>query len=92
MSLTLFVYTFGELKLRKHMPQLQKVLQNKAGKPLKIITMRRVLQIFKTIWISTVYHEGKVFKQIKKLTEIQKKILSIFGPFYENIYNPMTYT
>lgn len=92
MSLSLFIYTFGELKLRKHIPKLKKTILSKAGKPLKTLTMRRVFQIFKTISIITINYKGKILKRMKELTKIQKEVLHIFGPFYENIYQSMVNT
>ncbi|MEC4813518.1 MAG: hypothetical protein SAK29_09645 [Scytonema sp. PMC 1069.18] len=71
MTLTLMVYSLGQLKLQQALKQTDFTLPNQKGKPTTKPTLRWILQCFQSVHL--VFVDG--IKTSIQLTDRQKRIL-----------------
>jgi transposase len=87
MMLSLMVYNVFQWTLRTRCAERGETLPNQVGKPLKHITGRLAMEKFFGVNIAIVWHNGKkLTEQLEMLSALQKKILLILGPPYEDMY------
>jgi transposase len=85
MGLALLEYAIAERKLRTALEKMDETLPDQKGKPTRTPTIRRIFQIFEGITILYDKH-GREQLEVMNLGEATKKILSLFGVEYEQIY------
>jgi len=84
MGLGLLVYALAERKLRMILKQLNETVPDQTGKPTDHPTIRRMFQVFEGI--SILYDAQGTLLEVMNLGEIPRKVLSLFGKDYEDLY------
>lgn len=89
MTLCLMVYNFGQYKLRKRLKEQQTTLPNQLGKEVCNPTLRWIFQLMEGIGIVYFYETllaHPVREVVTNLTELRRKIISLFGEKAERMY------
>jgi transposase len=90
MCLCLLVYMLAQRMLRLNLEEHKESLPNQNGKPTNLPTMRWIYQIFEGVHILYQASEqdigAKPIEIVLNLTPLRIKILQLFGPSYEKLY------
>jgi len=86
MTLSLFVYSLAQRRLRANLKAQDETLPNQIDKPIKNPTLRWVFQLFEGVHFITVTLKDKVRITIDRLNDLRQKILRLLGPTVCRIY------
>ena len=89
MTLCLMVYNFGQYKIRERLKEEHTTLPNQLGKEVSNPTLRWIFQLMEGIGIVYFYEElstQHVREVITNLTQLRRKIISLFGETTERMY------
>jgi transposase len=89
MTVTLLVYNVGQYWLREKLKKEETTLPNQLGKQIQNPTLRWIFQIMEGIGVVRFYDETLshiVQELITTLTELRKKIISLFGRAAVKLY------
>lgn len=79
MTLALLVYSVAQRRLRKELNRLEQTLPDQLGAPTATPTLRWIFQCLDGIHRVTFHTQGQTHTVIEGLTDIKKKILTLFG-------------
>ena len=89
MTLCLMVYNVGQYQLRQKLKEIEETLPNQLGKEIKTPTLRWIFQVMEGIGIVRFYTKTsqRIYKEIiTNLTQLRKKIITLFGGTAMRIY------
>jgi transposase len=80
MTLALLVYSVAQRRLRQQLAHHNETVPNQINQPTASPTLRWVFQLLDGIHRVRVTVQGQVYVLIEGLTDIQRKVLRLFGP------------
>lgn len=83
MTLCLLVYNIGQYRLRKKLVEEDETLPNQLGKEVQNPTMKWIFQIMEGVGVVRFFEVGKpeaVKAMVTNMSELRRKIISLFGP------------
>jgi len=89
MTLCLLVYNVAQYRLRENLKENKDMLPNQINKPIQNPTLRWIFQIMEGIGIVNFYQQNirdPIRQLITNLTDLRKKIITLFGPSAKRIY------
>jgi transposase len=89
MTLCLMVYNFGQYKIRERLKEEDTTLPNQLGKEVCNPTLRWIFQLMEGIGVVYFYEAlstQHVREVITNLTQLRRKIISLFGETTERMY------
>ena len=86
MTLALLVYSIAQRRMRKALKAQGESIPNQIGQPTERPTLRWIFQLLEGINRVVFSVDGKVQVLIEGLTNLRRKILSLFGPSVLKIY------
>jgi transposase len=88
MTLTLFIYNLGQYLLRQRLVELDETVPNQKKKPTQTPTLRWIFELMQGIGLITITATPAGPKQriYAKMTEVQQRIIRVFGDMVEDIY------
>lgn len=87
MTLSLLVYSIAQRRARAELGKKEEVVPNQIKKPIKNPTARWLFQLMNSINVVHVTIGGAVQTVIEGITELQRRISSLFGETVHQIYN-----
>lgn len=86
MTLSLFVYSIAQRRMRANLEKQNEILPNQINKPVKNPTLRWIFQLFDGINLVTIQYGNEVRTAIDQLNSLRKKIIRLLGPEVCKIY------
>jgi len=88
MTLSLFVYNYGQYYLRKQLKEKSETLPNQLGKPVQNPTLKWVFQLLDGIGIVKSYDTARKAYRVfvTNLNDLSRKIINLMGPTASEIY------
>jgi len=86
MTLSLFVYSIAQRRLRANLQAQNQTLPNQIDQPTKRPTLRWVFQLFEGIHLITIINNAGTKTIIDRLSDLRQKILRLLGPSVCRIY------
>lgn len=87
MGLSLLVYALAEHHIRQQLAARDQTLPDQTGKPTQRPTIRRVFQMLEGIDVLYIEQAGVRRRLILNLTELRRRILGLFSPHVQKIYD-----
>jgi len=86
MTLSLFVYSIAQRRLRANLQAQNQTLPNQIDQPTKRPTLRWVFQLFEGIHLINLINKTGTKTLIDRLSDLRQKILRLLGPSVCRIY------
>jgi len=86
MTLSLFVYSIAQRRLRANLKAQDQTLPNQINQPIKNPTLRWIFQLLEGVNVITVISDNAVNIIIDRLSDLRQKILRLLGPAVCRIY------
>ena len=86
MTASLLVYTVDQRHIRNTVEEQNETLPNQINQPIQNPTMRWVFQMMEGIHVAYTSLNGVVSKKITNMTQLRRKIIGLFYPSVQLIY------
>ena len=87
MTLTLYIYNLGQYQIRQALAENNEHLPDQKKKPTQKPTLRWIFELMQGIGMITItVVDGKMQRFFAKMTELQKKIINLFGESAQMMY------
>lgn len=85
MTLALLIYSIAQRRMRCYLEKTNQTLPNQIRQPTQTPTLRWIFQMMDGIYIVTIKEKIPI-QTVYGASELQKKIITCFGPIVEEIY------
>ena len=86
MTFALLIYSIAERRIRSVLKESNGTLPDQIGQPTKTPTLRWCFQMLEGINVVSFEYQGKMQILVQGITDLRKKILSLFGDFVRRFY------
>lgn len=86
MTLSLFVYSIAQRRIRSHLKAQEQTIPNQINQPIQRPTLRWIFQLFEGVNLITLTHKNAIRIIIDRLSDLRQKILRLLGPAVCKIY------
>jgi transposase len=86
MTLSLFIYSLTEVRVRKALKERNETVPNPERRPTQKPTLKRIFFLFRGVQVLEMTWEGKAVQTIHGLKDVMNQILRLLGPACEKYY------
>jgi len=86
MTLSLFVYSIAQRRIRANLKAQEQTIPNQINQPIQRPTLRWIFQLFEGVNLITVISNNAIRIMVDRLSDLRQKILRLLGPAVCRIY------